>query len=78
MSGYWIFAFGCVVGGLGGLLVVGLLGMAHQGDVDRERVEAYYRGVEDGKAMERIYPESHPVRHFEDHIEDHIEDPEIG
>ena len=71
MSGYWIFAFGCVVGGCAGLLVAGLFGAAHRGEEEQEKVEAYYRGVKDGRMMEI-------EGHLEDRLGGHPEDPEIG
>lgn len=58
----WIFAFGCLVGGCAGLLLAALFGMAHRGDVDQERIEAYYHGVKDGRVMGEI----------------DLEDPEVG
>ena len=71
MSGYWIFGFGFIVGGLVGLLVAGLLGSAHQGTEEQEKAEAYYRGVKDGRMMEI-------EGHLEDRLGGHPEDPEIG
>ncbi len=48
MSGYWIFAFGCVVGGCVGLLLAALLSAAHRGE---EKMEAYYYGINVGPSF---------------------------
>ena len=53
MSGYGIFAIGCVFGCLVGLLGAGMLAAAYRGEVEREKVEAYCQGVKDGQAAER-------------------------
>ena len=39
MSGYWIFGFGLSLGVLLGLILAGLLGMAHQGEMP-DKLEA--------------------------------------
>ena len=54
MSSYWIFSFGCVVGILATLLTLGLLEMAHRGELEQDALEAYYRGVGDERARREI------------------------
>ena len=50
MSHYWIFGIGMFVGTFLGLLIAGLLGAAHQGEVDREIYEAWEAGYKVGTA----------------------------
>jgi len=66
MSGYWIFAFGFMVGVLATLLILGLLEMARRGEMEQDALKAYYWGVRDERARREI------------DLEDHLEDPEVG
>ena len=60
MTGYWIFAFGFVVGVLATLLILGLLEMAHRGEEEQDAMKAYYLGVRDERARRADWPGRSP------------------
>ena len=49
---------GFVLGVFAALLALGLLQMAHRGEVEQDALEAYYRGVRDERERGQDRPES--------------------
>ena len=54
MNHYWICGIGIFIGTFLGLLMAGLLGMAHKGDRDQELFVAYQDGFEAGQRSRAI------------------------